>query len=135
MWKIQSCRLFGLGNGSWPSSVWYGAHGYAPRILSLSFFLSLFLFLSLSFSLSLPPSRARALSLSDRCNDDTTNTVTTLKAVPAGKTVDVSIDLTADELAFHDDAMKLRVVQGNYTVSVGGDSFTDWENHAEMLLV
>lgn len=50
--------------------------------------------------------------------------------IPAGQSLKVSLPITSDELAFHDDRMVLRVVPGEYTVSVGGDSVSDWENHA-----
>ena len=33
------------------------------------------------------------------------------------------IPVTADQLAFHDDDMKLRVVPGDYVVFCGGDSY------------
>lgn len=52
--------------------------------------------------------------------------------VPAGGSLAVSITISADELAFHDDSMVLRVVPGQYTVSVGGDSVSDWDNHVTM---
>jgi hypothetical protein len=38
--------------------------------------------------------------------------------------VTVSVDLTADELSFHDDDMTLRVVPGDYVMSAGGDSYS-----------
>eukprot|EP00038_Savillea_parva_P026203 m.52221 g.52221 ORF g.52221 m.52221 type:complete len:819 (+) comp7359_c0_seq1:68-2524(+) len=42
----------------------------------------------------------------------------------AGAKTTVKLELTADELSFYDDDMKLRVVPGNYTLSAGGDSYS-----------
>ena len=40
-----------------------------------------------------------------------------------GETKRVAVDISADELAFHDDDMKLRLVPGRYLLSAGGNSY------------
>jgi hypothetical protein len=42
----------------------------------------------------------------------------------AGASVTVQVPITSDELMFHDDDMKLRLVPGEYTLSVGGSSYS-----------
>lgn len=55
-------------------------------------------------------------------------------ALSAGESQTVNIDLTTDELAFHDDEMKLRVVPGEYVVSAGGNSYDAGKLTASMVL-
>ena len=46
----------------------------------------------------------------------------------AGASASVRIELTEDNLEFYDDEMVLRVVPGNYTLSVGGNSYSAAQN-------
>lgn len=46
----------------------------------------------------------------------------------AGASATVRVDLTQANLEFYDDDMVLRVVPGDYTLSVGGSSYSAAEN-------
>ena len=46
----------------------------------------------------------------------------------AGASAVVRIELTQDNLEFYDDEMTLRVVPGDYTLSVGGNSYSAAQN-------
>ena len=46
----------------------------------------------------------------------------------AGASSIVRIELTQDNLEFYDDEMTLRVVPGDYTLSVGGNSYSAAQN-------
>ena len=45
-----------------------------------------------------------------------------------GASTTVHVELTQDNLEFYDDEMVLRVVPGNYTLSVGGSSYSAAQN-------
>eukprot|EP00041_Stephanoeca_diplocostata_P027873 m.777576 g.777576 ORF g.777576 m.777576 type:complete len:794 (+) comp23267_c1_seq1:227-2608(+) len=55
-------------------------------------------------------------------------------SVAAGETQTVTIPMTSDQLEFYDDDLVLRVVSGNYTFSVGGDSYAAAALTAQTLL-
>ena len=46
----------------------------------------------------------------------------------AGASATVRVDLTRDNLEFYDDEMVLRVVPGDYTLTVGGSSYSAAQN-------
>eukprot|EP01047_Picozoa_sp_COSAG01_P006710 COSAG01_NODE_246_length_20450_cov_195.166822_23_plen_72_part_00 len=44
--------------------------------------------------------------------------------IAAGSSATVEVPITRDELEFHDDDMQRRLVPGEYTLSVGGSSYS-----------